>query len=304
MVKIKKIRLQNYCGYKDTTFSFENDGKINNFSAFFGPNGCGKSTVLEAVNLLCNSKRFAFLNFQDEKERPLQFRKLTFNKEYMPGYEAFQAPTAYPMILTGWFDVDGKEEKIEINSHTGVSGELPYNSSGHVLFIDADNPLHMRNFQLHTDMADTFLNITQAVYGLKCYLPDEVKGFDVLMNDSNKEIRRVSQVYDSFYADFIIHKPFTDTKVHYKRMSAGEKKIATLVRHLCDSEYMNSISIITIDNAEMHIYFKRHMILVDKLKKTFPDKQFIVTTHSSVLVNELPKNELYDIEKYRETENV
>ena len=101
-----------------------------------------------------------------------------------------------------------------------------------------------------------------------------------------------------FYTDFILEKPW-GTNVHYKCMPDGERKIATLIRNLCNPEYMEEYDLIIVDNIEMHVYWKRHKILIDKLLNTFPEKQFIVTTHSGVLPKTLPTENLYDIEEYK-----
>ena len=93
-------------------------------------------------------------------------------------------------------------------------------------------------------------------------------------------------------------------------MSDGEKKIATLLRDLCNPIYIDDIDIILIDNAEQHIYKDRHYMLYDQLLEKFPTKQILMTTHSAVLVGfktkdrlvsgYIPKNYLYNIDKYQE----
>jgi hypothetical protein len=46
MLKIKKLKLKNYSGFKEeTSFSFtRKDGTFKPINVFYGPNGCGKST--------------------------------------------------------------------------------------------------------------------------------------------------------------------------------------------------------------------------------------------------------------------
>jgi predicted ATPase len=125
------------------------------------------------------------------------------------------------------------------------------------------------------------------------------------MNMSEVELYQESGVDEKFYDDLIIVKG--KTKVHFKSMSAGEKKIATLIRELCKLKHEKKhIDIALIDNIEMHVYMKRHAKLIDKIKEHFGDKQIICTTHSPVLVGTdeikgyLDEECLYDIEKYKE----
>jgi predicted ATP-binding protein involved in virulence len=81
-------------------------------------------------------------------------------------------------------------------------------------------------------------------------------------------------------------------------MSAGEKKIATLIAGLCDPNYIDDTNIIIVDNVAMHIYFKRHVRMVEKLLELFSDKQFFLATHSGVLIDALDSGSLYDLEDY------
>jgi len=108
--------------------------------------------------------------------------------------------------------------------------------------------------------------------------------------------------YDvEIYTDFVIHK--RDVKVHFKRMSAGEKKIATLLAYLCDPIYMENIDIICVDNLDLHVYFERHASMVDKLIEYFPNKQFIVTTHSETMINHvrevMGEDHLFNVSKIK-----
>ena len=97
--------------------------------------------------------------------------------------------------------------------------------------------------------------------------------YNKLKNDKRKVV---------FYQDFILDKG--DVKVHFKSMSDGERKIATLLRSLCDPAQMDRSDIVLIDNLEMHVFVARHAKMVKKLLEVFPTKQFIVTSHSAVLV--------------------
>jgi predicted ATP-binding protein involved in virulence len=52
---------------------------------------------------------------------------------------------------------------------------------------------------------------------------------------------------------------------------------------------MRGTDIILVDNIEMHVYFERHARMIDKLIESFPDKQFIVTSHSGVMIEHVKK---------------
>jgi hypothetical protein len=51
----------------------------------------------------------------------------------------------------------------------------------------------------------------------------------------------------------------------------------------------------------MHIYFKRHTIMVDKIMEQFSDKQLFITDHSGILIDYVEKKyvgSLYDLEDH------
>lgn len=341
MLRIKQIRFVNYCGYKDTTFSFFRNGKWIPMAVFFGPNGCGKSTCLNAIRFLLSAKEYK------GRDLDLVLRSLVYNQEYNPDIAAFCVPDE-EMQLEGIFDENGKEKIISLKakyweetiegqseqdrpsqsdypldygkivnikndgdieqSHihrwiiTFFKGgfernDLEDREKKSVLFVDADNMMNMNKFQVPESRIDKFINLAESVYGYKCGV-----GARVMSGSGDKEM--------GFYSDLILEKGQGKTKVHFKRMSAGEKKIATMLRTLCNPNEIDEPNIILIDNIEMHIYMKRHGRLVEKLIEHFPDKQFIVTTHSGTLIQHVmernaDKNEpswLFDIERYKPEE--
>ena len=303
MSKLKNIKLINYCGYRNFELDLsDKEEGIRKWTMFYGPNGSFKSTFLKAVDLLSNPQRFF------SKRNILTFRKLKHHKDYSYGVENFYDKMS-ELKMEATFLVNGLEKKVVLEDNiSGIiyaardvdvekgefSGirinELSPEDQG-VIFIDADHGNMMQKFQIISDLSVPFCDFASSVYGFKCYCPDSSK-----VIDSGIE----------YCTDFIIIKPDRDnkeyeTKIHYKRMSDGEKKIATLVSSLFKRCYEGNPdnekkSIVIVDNIELHIYFKRHMTLIKKIDEYFPNNQFIVTTHSPVIISEMDKNYLLDME--------
>ena len=293
------MRLKNYCGYRDAIFDFTYPcGEIKPISCFFGANGSGKSTLLYAIEILCNAYRYY------GKDVDLLFRKITYHPDYDPSTEAYKIADGqykgnelHKMELHAIFDTPDGDKEVVIDSTGVVKNELPLRErmSFHY-FIDADNPMNLYKFQLHSEMKERFLELARIVYGLECFMGSDSPDLE----DAGSH----------FYTDFIIKKTRygQDTKVHFKRMSDGERKIATLLRDLCNPIYMDMNDIILIDNVCMHIYKDRHAPMINKIMEVFSDKQFFITTHSPILVGMedkelgiviepyLKKEFLYDVE--------
>lgn len=288
MIKLKKLYLQNFCGYKDEVeIDFEADGGLNNILVLYGPNGAGKSTILNAIHFLAN---VFDLQRKDKSVINAALKSMTYHKESQPGMEAIQDYDG-GMLAGAIFDTDQGDKRVIITDKEIELCELPYKLQGHSYLIDADHPMNVKNFQISDrHHIDKFLDMAQTTYGFPCELgnAEEVVD-DGLLNESGE----VDQ-----YADGMIYRYFTDliidkgkTRVHYKKMSAGEKKIATLLRYITDPNYINNLDIVLIDNIEMHVYFKRHGDMMNKIIEHFlPDKQFIVTTHSYALIKHMEDN--------------
>jgi hypothetical protein len=262
----------------------------------YGPNGSYKSSFLRAVESLSSPIRF------EGRKNTMLFRRLKYHHDYASGIEAMYTDVN-DLYMEATFINNSEEKKViiednikgvinagrKVDTESGeISGvrlnELSLEEQG-VIFIDADHGNMMSKFQIISNLIEPFCDFSKAVYGFNCYCPSGAITVD-------KGIEYVS--------DFVIEKP-NGTKVHYKRFSDGEKKIATLISSLFKRAYKDSPdkegkSIVIIDNIAMHIYWKRHMKLIEKMEEYFSDKQIIATTHSPIIINEMDKKYLIDME--------
>lgn len=283
MVKIKKVILQNFRGYKNMEFSFTQEDKIKNLAVVLSPNGFGKSTLLEAVNLLSNP----YSNLA--KDTNMAFRKMTYSQDFQVDYQGY-VKNENQLHMEGIFETDKGDKQVVIETDGVKVCQLEKKLHGHAYFIDADNPMNMRRFQVESSYVNKFLQMAEIIYGFKCEVARKVQ---------DKEF--------TFYTDLIIHKDFKiqeSTKVHFKSMSDGERKIATLLSYLFDPCYIDGRDIVLIDNVDQHVYFRRHAAMIDKMLDFFPQKQFIITSHSGTLISHVAskygKQYLYDLEMMKD----
>ena len=250
----------------------------------YGPNGSFTSTFLRAVELLSSPRMIL-----GRVNAKLFLRRLTYHPNYQPSYIGFDQSKTN-LYMEAVFSTGDGDKKVVLENNWDDKVGLTINELSLELisvssFIDADNPNNMHSFQIRVDDEEKFLNMAEAVYNLKCYLPKEslVKEKDT---SNGKDIL--------LYTDFVITK-FGDTLVHYKSFSDGEKKIATLLSALFRRS--READILLIDNITQHIYFKRHMALISKINKFFPSTQIIATTHSSTVISGMDEKYLVDMEK-------
>ena len=290
MVKIKKIHLKNYCGFRDTTLDFTKaDGSIKNLILLYGTNGSGKSTTLEAINIAANAFRY------EGRETDLSFLPITYNPDYSSYLKVEQRlnlAKAYTMEINAIFDEDGIEKNVQLSSidKMGVKkNELSKSLEGNCHFLNVDSPMNLQRFQLIDDAIYTqrFIDMAKSIYGYNCELSNKIKD-------------KYRGLILDIYTDFILHK--YGNRVHYKKFSMGEKKITKFLETLCDPVLMSKIALFIIDSAEKEIYWSRHSKFIDALVQNFPDKQFIIVTHSGDMIRHVEKTYgqecLYDIEQY------
>lgn len=282
MLTLKSLRLVNFGGYRDTTFKF--DATRQPIALFFGPNGYGKSTILEAIRFTSNP-----LVFKDrEKGAWLYLKPWTYDNNYSAAGANVKI-ARNELYVHAIYDQDGSERNVVLGNDGFIVNELEEQHRGYAFYADADNPINWAKFQLHSELAEKFIKLAEAMYGFEVDLDNEVK--DQIAEPDGSISTHL------FYQNITITKG--KDKVPFTRMSAGEKKIATLIRQLCDPDSLLGRDIILIDNMEMHVYFKRHPKMLRSLREHFNGKQFLATTHSSIMVESVPAICRYDLEKFR-----
>ena len=323
MLYLKRLRLVNYCNFTDHTFDFvKSDGSFYKYVCFYGPNGIGKSSALEAISKLTMNTTG---RSSDHVKNALQ--KYVRNTDYNPQYQKIKGHSyaggwiqqseeqvGDEMLIEGVYELDGKEYIMQLTQNgfvrndfapldsinSGPWGESHLSHRQRIAhYITSDSDLSLNKIQVHKSQIENFEGIISEVmrYKAECIEP----------SGTNK--------YERDYAtDVIINKG--DFKIHFKRMSAGERKICKSFSEILN--LMNNLEnpapheeampgwprLLLIDNIVMHVYYDRHVTMVDCLKNIFSEQQIFATTHSGILITRFledkhdQENELYiDLEK-------
>src|ERR1035437_1758355 len=116
MMIIKKIRVVNFCGYEDSTFEFTQP-----MSLFYGPNGCGKTTVLEAVRIVSNPQVFTGRRLGAET----YLRPLIRDEDYIPYADAIlEKEKEHLLVEASFLDLDGKEYIVKLDETGFIRNDL------------------------------------------------------------------------------------------------------------------------------------------------------------------------------------
>ena len=333
MLYLRRLRLKNFCNYENQTFDFvKEDGSPYPFICFFGPNGIGKSSLLEAISMLTmNSTGRRDIHVRESLKKYIRnpdydpafehMKGMLYRDGYITGSGVAKLPD---MLIEGTYVLNGKDYIVAMNQNGYIRNDfapLPpdsdvddpnkYFESGpwgkdHLTyrqriahFVTADSDLSLNKFQLHYSQMEHFEAIISEImrYKADCVVPSGITPLD-----------------NGYCTDFVITKK--DHRIHFKRMSAGERKICksfsdllNLLRDLShpdpgDIKMEGWPRLLLLDNVEMHVYYDRHVTLIECLKRVFKQQQIFATTHSGVLIQQYlrgendTENELWiDLEK-------
>lgn len=133
-------------------------------------------------------------------------------------------------------------------------------------------------------------------------------------NFSNlRVVRSISERFmrNSGKPSLTITKNNQDFKI--EQLSDGEKMLLMLVTDLArrlaianpnsSDALLNGEGIILIDEIDLHLHPQWQRSVIPSLMQTFPNCQFIVTTHSPQVLSEVKKENVFIIENYQIVEN-
>lgn len=288
-MKIKNLKLTDFCGYKKADFEFRD------FACLVGPNGCGKTTILNAVTLLCSS-----LDFQTDSAdaAPGGFRAKITPEQRVQAYlkrniRNIDDPAGCKTFrIDGTFEHEGKtyqsimtEKGFEKNDLLAQTWWWP----GMVYFAKFDSD--MVNFQLRYSLWPRFQKAYEGITGIEIE-PEICTETDLKKAGQNGE----------YVIGFFMKK--NGDRIHSRRGSAGERKIAKSLSQVVNLEECRRPHIVLVDNLEMHVHYKRHLRMVEEIKDLFGGMQIISTTHSLPIIDSYePKEDMIDIEAMLERMN-
>ncbi len=267
-MKIKNIKLTNFKIFESLEVDFRD------FNMVIGNNGIGKTTLLNAVSLLCSS-----LDYQDpfrQKAALIKNIKNYATKEQSKGGFCAKAvfehdKKDYEVILTqdGWF-------KNEILDQPWWNASLVYFAR-----FDVDNGA----FQLKKSLWPKFKKSYENIMGFTVD-PDIYKDTDLELSGEECEI----------VTGFFLNKP--QARSHLSNASGGERKVAKSLGQIVNLPQERLPHIIIADEIERQVDYRRHLNMIDEVKEMFKGMQIISTTHSETLRRDYhPKYDVIDLEK-------
>ena len=267
-ISIKAIRFQNILAFKDYYLDLNNDnGKAKDFICFCGPNGTGKTTIIDCIQLI-------FSRFEGYQANRIENNLAQLIRH---GADDFLL-TAQLQCSLGNYEIQINKKGF-IQGHPEIIKNIVYRLCFYTRF---DQELNI--FQLERSKWELFQELFSSVTG---YNTTEV---NTVFDQSDDP--RQAEMLDKYVLSFQVYKP--DETINHTECSAGERKVIKTFSTLLNKEYIPRI--ILIDNVEMHVEAGRHLNLINAMKRCFPKSQIFATTHSyQISRNFSDRSQIYDL---------
>ncbi|OQX23058.1 MAG: hypothetical protein BWK80_27935 [Desulfobacteraceae bacterium IS3] len=310
-MKIEKIVINNFLGIEKLALEFRHPGgKPLDMVVLAGPNGCGKTSVLEAC-ILALGRSELLPNFREKSQ---YIRK---------GSEKFAISATLVTNNDGTWEVKitSDEEPIirESGSSSGIlvyfllekATPVRYFSSWRYPKLIGSVPVSIGNKnEKPSDTEDNRLyRIKQHLINLtasKAFEDDET-----LVSEEKEAYKTINTLWKYFYPNrneqFVAKRVSGDASAGFDiflegraskpvpidSLSSGEIEVFTLI----GQKIIHPVSggIIFIDEPELHLHSSWHRVILRVLRKIFSGNQIICATHSQEIIDSAASYERFTL---------
>lgn len=295
-ILIESIEIKNFRNIKNVNFEFDKimEKKVVPSLLLIGENGTGKSSILQAIVYALLGER----SFNEEKSRLLNEKYLRIQNTCTNDNQA-----SVKIKLT---DIDDFIELIfdSKNAILKTSGrKLPILAYGTIRLLS--NKIQENSSYVGLNIKNLFDHRHELIDAEKWLLSLENNIFDDVSNLILKDILMLDdKEYIGREGNEVRIMPIN---IPIKSLSDGYKSVLSLVcdilanmKALWDEEpkLINDYTgVVLIDEIELHLHPKWKYELYPRLKKVFPQIQFIITTHDPLCILNANKGEVHILNK-------
>ncbi|AZB11650.1 hypothetical protein EG344_23885 [Chryseobacterium sp. G0162] len=274
-----------------------------------GENGAGKTTILRALaTAMTNNNDNGIMVAKNYPDFNVQIGLGTINgvnKITIKGHEDFKnknilvkgLATYGPVRLISQSSIREQYVELDKNNISDLTTFGLFNPIGVLRDISSSYVLNVKPKYYEMTLKDFTDNIKQ---NLSIILPNIEKVSFVSKQEGTRII----------YYQKGHNKKLFQKGVEFEQLPSGTKSLAALILDLllrfAEQQNVSDISdysgIVLIDEIDIHLHPKMQKEIVIQLSETFPNIQFIVTTHSPIPILGAPLNSIF-INVYRDSEN-
>lgn len=319
-MKLKRITLNNFKSFKEETIDFD-----KNLTVIVGENGAGKSSVLDAITIILSwivakIKNPRGFGRDIEEEQKRKYSKFTHIEAIFNATGLINVNTSRPKsaLRTSEFDeyLQDIREKIEqTEENTSVPVFVKYGVRRAVV----DIPLKIKKSHIF-DLLATYDESLKGDANFRNFF-EWFRNREDLENEryrenpktfiEDRELNAVKETISKFIPGFknlrVKRNPLRmvvdkdDKEFAVNQLSDGEKTYIALIGDLCrrlvlanptlENPLMGE-GIVLIDEIDLHLHPQWQTEIAEKLCNTFPNIQFIVTTHSPLVITNVKTEQL------------
>jgi predicted ATP-binding protein involved in virulence len=325
-VKIKQVSIENFRGFENLKLEFQPD-----LTVLIGENGAGKTAVLDCLALLLRC-------FPEdiEDENVSNFAKQNFVSADIK--QNFSSTNNTISLLVDGDTVDfsliftKKDNSLPHVSYIAEFHDLLKDNIPLAIYYPASNaPVNRIDFKLSNHFESDTFNAYEGALDKKSFdfvnffnwykwqenierQIGENKTLDAvrdaiynILSDKDKQFNKLSINWlNNPNGEMIIHKD--NTPLNINQLSSGEKTLLALVADLArrlaianpnrENPLMGN-AVVLIDEVDLHLHPRWQRKVVPQLQKTFPNCQFIVTTHSPLVLSSVPHKNVIILEDFQ-----
>lgn len=301
--KISAIQLENYGLIKNVEITV--DSKKNQWIFITGNNGSGKTNLLRGIATVLGqrllSKEELIINSDFKSKFSLIFKNREIQSIRNGNNEAKgkKRPLVQGLAMYGPYRLDVSEKsltKLKLKQELNKEGSFKPLFKAGVPLLNIDN-----QFNLWRSNKTEREKFKKRTYYFKSVLTDIVPGLvNVIFGENNSNSTQYVFVYNEGEPEY---------PVIWKDLPSGIKSIIAmlgdiLIRLYDQQSYIDDPAefkgIVIIDEIDLHLHPQGQRDLIVNLSRTFPNLQFIVTTHSPIPLLGAPDGSVF----YRVHRNV
>jgi len=312
---LEKLSLHNYRGIRDMEIEFD-----RHLNVFVGDNGCGKSTIFDAIRKCLDGARLNHVagtdrvSLEDDllipphdinKRAISAFGELIFlrkrkrvavNLSSEPGQIGSSLKDQFKRVdILGALIFPAGRDKVNASSYSFlIKEDFGGIQSEAFRWIKEQEDLENAQFRWHLDDGKSLESFVQN---------QDLKA----VKKAVAQITGFSRItYNNKFMAFEIVKTAGSENVVFEmdRLSLGEQVFISLVTTIAcevvkysneDEDLLDSELLIIIDEIDLHLHPKWQRRIVPALRETFPNCQFIITTHSPQVLSEVPAENIFSL---------
>lgn len=333
-MKILKLKLHNFRNMKLKEIDFCNhEGKPRNFTAIIGDNGVGKTAILEGITkgftpiirtISDKAVKECDINntdiMQGEKWTAINLN-VELENEVFTWYNKRRTTTKimFDEKVNQVLDLKNIKLKYEQCYERGKLPLILYYGINRVI-TEIPKRGHIREVKIEDSLKNCFDNVNYFRDFYEWFKTEEdielreqkenSKYKNVKLDSVRTAIERMIPGYKNLRIKLNPSRMIITNKegshLRIEQLSGGYKAVLSIVSDIAkrlatanpySQNPLEEYGIILIDELDLHLHPKWQKTIANDLKRTFPNCQFIITTHSPFIIQSLNKEEVINIEK-------